>query len=50
MINEVWKNWNIEYCYCSVFDECWQVQGIWGEPEPLKQCARDEPREFTPNS
>ena len=48
--NQVWKNWDIEYCYCSVFDECWQVRGIWGEPEPIKECVRDEPREFTPNS
>jgi len=33
-----------------VFDECWQVGGIWSEPEPIKECTRDEPREFTPNS
>lgn len=40
--------WDVEYCYCSVFDECWQVLGIWAEPEPVKQCVRDEPHEFTP--
>lgn len=48
MLDAVWKKWDIEYCYCSVFEECWQVHGIWAEPEPVKQCVRDEPREFTP--
>jgi hypothetical protein len=47
-LNAVWSKWDIEYCYCSVFDECWQVFGIWAEPKPVKQCVRDEPREFTP--
>lgn len=50
MLDAVWKKWDIEYCYCSVFEECWQVNGIWGEPEPVEQCVRDEPREFTPRS
>jgi hypothetical protein len=40
--------WDIEFCYCSVFDECWQVLGILEEPEPVQVCVRDEPREFTP--
>jgi hypothetical protein len=40
--------WNIEFCYCSVFDECWQVLGILGEPGPVEECVRDESREFTP--
>jgi len=48
MINKAWKNWNIEYCYCSVFDECWQVNGVMSEPVPVKECSRDEPREFMP--
>ena len=40
--------WSLDYCYCSVFDECWYVPGKWREPEPVKECRRDEPHEFTP--
>jgi hypothetical protein len=40
--------WDIEYCYCSVFDECWEVKGVFGEPAPIDECTRDEPHEFTP--
>jgi hypothetical protein len=40
--------WSIEYCYCSVFDECWQVLGKWEEPAPIEACVRDEPNEFLP--
>ena len=40
--------WDIEYCYCSVFKDCWQVRGVWHEPEHIKQCRRDEAREFLP--
>ena len=51
MVNVVrQKQIAVHLCYCSVFDECWQVGGIWSEPEPIKECTRDEPREFTPNS
>jgi hypothetical protein len=42
------EHWQIEYCYCSVFDDCWQVLSNWQEPEPVKQCSRDEPHEFLP--
>ena len=42
------KNWDIEYCYCSVFDECWVVKSVWAEPQPIKQCTREPRREFTP--
>jgi hypothetical protein len=40
--------WDVEFCYCSVFQECWQVRGKWQEPEHVKQCRRDESREFFP--
>lgn len=40
--------WDIEYCYCSVFDECWHVAGKFAEPKPIEECARDEPNEFMP--
>jgi hypothetical protein len=42
------ERWDVEYCYCSVFDECWQVLGKWEEPKPVEACVRDEPREFMP--
>ena len=41
--------WDIEYCYCSVFDDCWEVRGVWSEPTRIDECTRDEPHEFTPN-
>jgi hypothetical protein len=40
--------WDVEYCYCSVFQECWEVHGKWREPEHVKQCRRDDSREFLP--
>jgi hypothetical protein len=39
LLDDAQKKWSIEFCYCSVFDECWFV---------VKQCLRDEPNEFTP--
>lgn len=40
--------WSLEYCYCSVFEECWYVRSKWAEPEPIDECVRDEPNEFSP--
>jgi hypothetical protein len=40
--------WSLEYCYCSVFEECWFVPNKWEEPQPVDQCVRDEPNEFLP--
>ena len=40
--------WDINFCYCSVFQECWQVPGKWQEPKRVNRCERDEPREFVP--
>jgi hypothetical protein len=37
---------HIEFCYCSVFGECWSVRDE--DRAPVKQCARDEPHEFMP--
>jgi hypothetical protein len=42
------RKWDVEFCYCSVFDECWEVLGKWEEPEQLEACVRDEAREFLP--
>lgn len=42
------NRWDVEYCYCSVFEDCWRVRGKWREPEKVDQCVRDEPNEFTP--
>lgn len=41
-------HWDIEFCYCSVFQDCWQVRGVWQEPKHIKECRRDESREFIP--
>jgi hypothetical protein len=40
--------WDIQFCYCSIFQDCWWVRGKWSEPEPAKRCERDESREFFP--
>ncbi len=40
--------WDLEFCYCSVFEECWEVLGKWEEPAPLQACARNEAKEFMP--
>lgn len=40
------KHWSLEYCYCSVFEECWAVHDY--DHKPVKACVRDEPHEFTP--
>jgi len=31
---------SVEYCYCSIFDECWFVKTIeeWSEPRPTRVC------------
>lgn len=42
------STWEIEFCYCSVFHDCWQVAGQQTEPEPIARCTRDEAREFVP--
>ncbi|MGH7465454.1 MAG: hypothetical protein ACREV5_05920 [Steroidobacter sp.] len=47
-LNDAQEKWDVEFCYCSVFQECWQVLGKWAEPEPVDVCRRDEAREFLP--
>ena len=47
-LNATQGKWNVEFCYCSVFQECWQVLGRGAEPEPVEECRRDEAREFLP--
>ena len=37
---------HIDFCYCSVFDECWAVHDE--ARTPVSQCKRDEPHEFLP--
>jgi len=39
-------NWQVEYCYCSVFEECWEVKKE--VHTAVKACKRDEPHEFMP--
>jgi hypothetical protein len=40
------SEWQIEYCYCSVFEECWAAIGE--TYTPVKACKRDEAHEFKP--
>jgi hypothetical protein len=42
------SRWDVEYCYCSVFDECWTVRQEGVDARPVKQCVRDAKLEFTP--
>ena len=42
------ERWNVEFCYCSVFQDCWNVRSKWTEPEHVKECRRDELSEFIP--
>jgi hypothetical protein len=46
MLDHSAPGWRLEYCYCSVFKECWTVTDT--DRKPIKQCVRDEPHEFTP--
>jgi hypothetical protein len=46
-LREATQGMRIETCYCSVFNECW-TRIADEEPKPVKQCVRDEPREFNP--
>lgn len=40
--------WNVGFCYCSVFEECWAAHNQFDDSSPVKQCTRDEKVEFTP--
>jgi hypothetical protein len=46
------SSWSVEYCYCSVFEECWRVKSddraLVDDRKPVKECKRDEPHEFIP--
>jgi hypothetical protein len=48
LLNATQRKWDVEFCYCSVFQECWQVLGRGAEPKPVDACRRDEAREFLP--
>lgn len=48
LLAQAQPRWKVEFCYCSVFDDCWIVRSKLSEPEPAKQCVRDEAHEFMP--
>jgi hypothetical protein len=48
LLSKAQERWDVEFCYCSVFEECWEVRGKWEEPVHVKRCERDESREFLP--
>jgi hypothetical protein len=28
----------VRACYCSIFEECWTVEGLQAKPQPIKAC------------
>jgi hypothetical protein len=42
------SRWNVAFCYCSVFHECWAARSETADSTPVKQCTRDERTEFIP--
>lgn len=48
-LNETYERegMTVEFCYCSVFGECWQVRGA--DRRETHQCERDPAREFMPS-
>jgi len=37
---ERWKL-QVRSCYCSIFDECWTIEGAQAKPKPVAQCPTD---------
>jgi hypothetical protein len=33
-----WERWEVEACYCSVFDRCWTTNTANARPEPVRHC------------
>jgi hypothetical protein len=33
-----WELWQVEACYCSVFDRCWTTRTSNARPEPVRRC------------
>jgi hypothetical protein len=48
LLQKTQPRWAAEFCYCSVFHECWREREKDLEPVKVKACVRDETREFTP--
>lgn len=48
LLEKAQPRWDVEFCYCSVFDDCWEVRGKWAEPKPIEECRREEAHEFMP--
>jgi len=37
---ERWKL-QVRSCYCSIFEECWTIEGAQAKPKPVAQCPTD---------
>jgi hypothetical protein len=37
------ERWKLEVrsCYCSIFNDCWIIEGMQGLPKPVKRCPAD---------
>ena len=42
------SRWDVAFCYCSVFDECWAEGSETADATRVKQCTRDPANEFVP--
>jgi hypothetical protein len=31
----------VRACYCSIFEDCWTVEGVQARPQPVKACPTD---------
>lgn len=31
----------VRSCYCSIFDDCWVIDGMQSRPKPVRQCPTD---------
>ena len=48
LLEQAQTKWDVDYCYCSVFQDCWRIASKLDEPAPVEECVRDEPNEFMP--
>lgn len=45
--SQAWDHWEMEICYCSVFERCWRTSPVGGaRAERVNQCRRDDSDPF----
>ncbi len=48
MLAKQQPRWDVSFCYCSVFDDCWVTHAKLADDKPVKQCTREDATEFMP--